>query len=291
MGRDRRRHRDRRAGPDVGPVEPADDGLRRELLREGGVHLRRRLRRGLHDRVAERAPVPRTGMGRGFVRPSAAREVDDRPRHQGVRDGPVRVADRLGDRGHARRDGARPDRTAPVRPRALDVRRRAPARPREPERRPVAAGAAGRPRAALDRGRLPVPGPGSPMDRRADAAGASGGRASRPVAPVASVAIRGGDRVRRRRRREVVRRPRDARRDRDLADLGDVAAPPRRRHPRWRVRSGAVPGELRPPRGLRAHPVRRLRGRLPAVAAPLRLEGRRPDRSADPGGAGTTWST
>ena len=109
-----------------------------------------------------------------FVHPPR-REVDDRARHQGVRDGPVRVADRLGDRGHARRDGARHDRAAPVRPRALDVRRRAPARPREPQRRPVAAGAAGHPRPALDRGGLPLPGPGSPVDRRADTARTSGG--------------------------------------------------------------------------------------------------------------------
>ncbi len=63
----------------------------------------------------ERAPVPRAGVGRGLVRPPAARQVDDRARDQGVRDEAVRLADRLRDRGHAGGDGRRADRPAALR--------------------------------------------------------------------------------------------------------------------------------------------------------------------------------
>ena len=275
----------------MGTVQPPVVGFRRELLREGGVHLRRRLQRGLQGRVAQRARVPRAGMGRRLVRPSAARQVDDRARDQGLRDGSLRVADRLGGRGHTGGNGPRPDRAALVRTTALDVPRGATPRPRAPERRAVAAGAVGRPRAALDRRGLPLPGPGPALDRRADPPGATGGQGSRPLAPVEAVALRGRDRLRGGRRGEVVRRARDRRGDRDLAGLGDVEASLERHDPRRSIRAGTVPGEFHPARRLRDPPVHRVRGDLPPVAASLRLEGRGADRPAEAGGEAITCST
>ncbi|CAA9404846.1 MAG: Protein-O-mannosyltransferase, partial [uncultured Nocardioides sp.] len=249
-----RRGRDRQPGvlpAALAARHPPPVLLRRDLLRQGrlvaaAVRPRPRLRRGRRQDDPQRRRA-RALEGRPVDgRAPRGRQVADRAGDQGVRDGPLRLADRLRRRRGADGAGDVPVRTARDQ---LDVRR--------PRRRLRAGVRRSPPRAVPPRPARHLPGVLPPLRgalrgrRPAVAAGPAGRRHQSCL--VASVAGRGGRELRPRRRDQVVRPPGPGR----LRPPG--VAVERRRTPRLRRARPAA--ALGPPRR-RARLPRPGRGRL-----------------------------